>query len=115
MTASRTQPDPPAGLSRGARRLWRQLTALHDFEQHELVAFGRALEWWDRSDAWIKASETATGGDRAVLVKQSLDAATMGLRHWRTLKFRDGEAARRPGRPSGDAWSPKRRALREAI
>jgi hypothetical protein len=116
MTASRTHPDPPAGLSRGARRIWRQLTALHDFEAHELIAFERALVWWDRSDEWMEASETATGRDRTALVKQSLDGANMALRHWRTLRFRDEDAARRPGRPSGDEWSAKRRAqLREAI
>ena len=43
--------------------------------------------WWDKSDAWLEASEAAEGREQAQLVKQSLDAAQTALRHWRTLKF----------------------------
>ena len=91
----------PRGLSARSRRIWRELTALHAFGAHEQMAFRRALEWWDRSDAWLAASQLATGPDQGRLVKQSLDAAAAALRYWRTLKFIDpGEATRRPGRRS---------------
>jgi hypothetical protein len=117
VTATSTQPDAPASLSRGSRRIWRQLTALHQFEAHELIAFERALSWWERSDEWLEASKKAEGREQAQLVKQAMDAANAALRHWRTLKFSDPDAGvRRPGRPSGDQWSAKRKAqLREAI
>ena len=102
---------PPQRLSQQSRRIWRQLTALHRFEPHELIAFERALGWWDRSDEWLQASEAAEGREQARLVKQSLDAATAALRHWRVLKFVDPAApARRPGRPSDSDWSRKRKA-----
>ena len=69
------QPDPPAGLSRASQRVWRELTTLHAFEAHELIAFQRALVWWDKSDAWLEASEDAEGREQAQFVKQSLDGA----------------------------------------
>ena len=110
------QPDPPAGLSRASQRVWRELTALHAFEAHELIAFERALGWWDRSDRWLEASEAAEGREQARLVKQSLDAAQTALRYWRVLKFQDPAVPkRRPGRPSGADWSAERKALRGAI
>ena len=115
MSASETQSRPPDGLSRVSRRLWRELTDRHRFEPHELVAFERALGWWDKSDAWLLASEAAEGREQAQLVKQSLDAAQTALRYWRTLKFTDPSVPkRRPGRPAGDDWSPERRAMKAA-
>jgi hypothetical protein len=99
----------PKGLSRGSADIWRALTTAHVFEQHELIMFERALVWFDKADAWLRASTAASGRAQAALVKQSMEASTCGLRYWRTLKFVDGAAARRPGRPSGDDWSAKRK------
>ena len=110
------QPDPPAGLSRASQRVWQELTALHAFEPHELIAFDRALGWWDRSDTWLAASDKVEGRERSQLIEQSLDAGMAALRHWRTLKFLDPTVPkRRPGRPSGDDWSAQRKALKAAI
>jgi hypothetical protein len=93
--------------------LWTDLHALHDFDRHELVAFERALEWWDRSDQWLEESKAATGQDRSRLVKQSLDAATAALRCWKTLRFAaPGGTSKRPGRPSDSRWSAMRGAGR---
>jgi hypothetical protein len=39
MIATEKQLRPPEGLSRASRRVWRELTTLHRFEPHELVAF----------------------------------------------------------------------------
>lgn len=107
----------PKGLSAESRVIWENLTTLHRFESHELVAFTRALRWFDRADTWLKAADAAEGREGAQLVKQAMDASNAGLRYWRTLKFTDGAAARRPGRPSDDAWSAKRKAqkLRQVI
>ena len=99
----------PYGLSAWAAGVWGELTALHHFEQFELVAFERALRWFDLSDQWLTDAEAASGAERSRLVKQGMDAATSGLRFWRTLKFADDAAVRRPGRPSGDDWSAKRK------
>jgi hypothetical protein len=110
-----TKTSPPSGLSRQARQTWRELTVLHRFERHELEAFNRALLWWDRSDRAWTASETATGGDHTRLVKQAIDAANAALRHWRTLKFIDPAAVRRPGRPSDSEWSAKRKAQLQKV
>ncbi|MEO5739961.1 MAG: hypothetical protein ABIS29_05130 [Vicinamibacterales bacterium] len=100
----------PRGLSPASKVLWRTLTQQHRWADHELVAFERALRWFDRADALAAASDKAqTHRDGAALLKSSMDAANTALRHWRLLKFSNGEAARRPGRPSGDDWSAKRK------
>jgi hypothetical protein len=99
----------PKGLSVRSREIWDELTTLHRFEPHELVAFTRALTWWDRADGWLREADAAEGKTAVLLVKMSMDASNCGLRYWRTLKFSDGTAARRPGRPSGDDWSAKRK------
>ena len=53
---------------------------------------------------------------RAQLVKQSLDAATTALRYWRTLKFtRSAVPKHGPGRPSGDDWSARAKALKRDL
>ena len=98
----------PKGLTAGSRGIWDELTSIHQFEQFELVAFERALRWFDRADAWLKEADAAQGKTAVLLVKMSMDASNCGLRYWRTLKFTDGTAARRPGRPSGDNWNLKR-------
>jgi hypothetical protein len=103
-------PSVPHGLSAGSADIWKELTTLHRFEAHELVAFERALKWFDKADGWLQDAETAEGRSAGLLVKRSMDASNCGLRYWRTLKFTDGSAARRPGRPPGDAWSAKRKA-----
>src|SRR5688500_6577122 len=89
----------PAGLSPWAGGVWQELLRLHDFEQHELIIFRRALEWWDRADA------AALKGD----MKMAIDCASAALRHWRVLKFPALPGTRRPGRQPGAEWSPERR------
>jgi hypothetical protein len=99
---------PPAGLSKWARGVWNTLLTDNDFSDSELVAFTRALRWWDLSDKLL-AEAASAGNGRAQLTKLSLDAATSALRHWRTLKFTDpAKPTRRPGRPGGEAWSATR-------
>jgi len=99
----------PKGLSAGSRGIWNELTTLHTFEPHELVTFTRALRWFDRADTLCAAADRAGDArEGAALLKQAMDASTTALRFWRQLKFTDGTAARRPGRPSGDNWSLKR-------
>lgn len=98
----------PKGLSGRSQGIWHDLTTIHQFEQFELVAFERALKWFDKADGWLREADAAEGKTAVLLVKMSMDASNCGLRYWRTLKFSDGTAARRPGRPSGDNWSPKR-------
>ena len=103
-------PPVPKELSPASAQIWRDVTRAHEFEAHELPLLLSALTWRDRSTAWLAASERATAREEARLVKQSLDAGQASLRYWRALKFTDADAGtRRPGRPSGDAWSPKRR------
>ena len=99
----------PKGLSRKSRRIWETLTTEHRFESHELVSLARALAWFDKADGWLRAAERAQAREAQQLVKQSMDASNCGLRYWRTLKFTEGVAARRPGRPSDDDWSRKRK------
>jgi hypothetical protein len=88
----------------------------HDFASHELVPFGRALAWFDRSDALCQAADAAAeAGARAALLKQAMDASTCALRYWRQLKFVDRHVlARRPGRPSDTEWSAKRKLAQVA-
>jgi hypothetical protein len=105
-----TSAQVPRGLSAGSADIWKALTTQLSFERRELYVFERALRWWDQSDQWLRDSEKAAGRDQARLVKQSMDAASAALRLWRSLKFTDGPASRRPGRPSGADWSPQRKA-----
>ncbi len=82
------------------------MAASHEFAVHEWVALEWALRLWDLSDRRLaEAGATSDGRQSARLEKQGLDAATAALRHWRLLKFSDGEPARRPGRPSDRGWS----------
>jgi hypothetical protein len=98
----------PKGLSVKSAAIWQELTEHHKFEAHERVAFERSLRWFDRSDVLLLAADKAEPREAAQLFKLAMDAATSGLRFWRTLKFTDGTAARRPGRPSDADWSRKR-------
>lgn len=104
----------PKGLSRASRRIWRELTLTHDFGAHELVAFERALKWWDVSDTAFADAESRTGRERAELMKLSLDASNAALRCWRTLRFPAPIGARRPGRPAGNDWSAHRKQAANA-
>ena len=105
----------PHGLPEASRAIWAELTTEHTFEPYELVTFTRALRWFDRADALCLAADAAsTAREGAALLKQAMDASTTALRFWRQLKFTDGTPARRPGRPSGDEWSAKRR-LQKAV
>ncbi len=107
---SKTSPPVPDGLSPRSATVWNELTCPASWAAHELVAFQRALEWFDRSDALIASAAAATGREAAGFLKLSMDASNTGLRYWRTLKFIDADqAARRPGRPSDDGWSAKRK------
>lgn len=104
----------PKGLSRPSRRIWTELTCSHDFADHELVAFERALKWWDVSDTAFASAEEKSGRERAELMKLALDASNSALRHWRTLKFPTPAGVRRPGRPAGDNWSAHRKQAANA-
>lgn len=99
----------PEGLSAASQAVWRAMLAQHHFETHELSALANALRWEDQSTALLIDAAAATEPARSKLLKLGMDAATCSLRFWRSLKFRDGDTARRPGRPSGDAWSAKRK------
>ena len=108
-----TTPPPPQDLSPASVQIWKDVIRDHEFESHEVPLLMSALRWRDRSTTWLEESETAVGREEARLIKQSLDAAQTSLRHWRALKFTDADNKRRPGRPSGDAWSAKRRRQRQ--
>ena len=100
-TTDHTLPAPRE-LSPASAQIWRDVIHDHEFEAHELPLLVSALRWRDKSTAWLRGSEEATGREQARLVKQSLDAAQTSLRHWRALKFTDPEGkTRRPGRPAG--------------
>jgi len=43
--------NPPAGLSRWAKEVWRELMAENTFMPHEVVTFTRFLTWFDLADA----------------------------------------------------------------
>ena len=88
--------------------MWLDLLAQHRFERHELVALGNALKWEDMTTALLADAERANEPERSKLRKLAMDAATCSLRFWRSLKFSDG-TVRRPGRPSDDQWSAKRK------
>src|SRR5688500_14610819 len=93
--------DPvPSGLSEWAIRTWTALTARHTCEAHELITFGRALRWWDRSDAAAARAD----------MRLAIDCASAALRHWRVLKFPAPAGVRRPGRQPGAEWNAERRA-----
>lgn len=84
----------------------------HDFADHEVVSFWRALEWFDRSDVAAAGAHAAPDpAEAARHWKLATDAAQTGLRFWRTLKFPVPPGVRRPGRPAGADWSPARKAM----
>jgi hypothetical protein len=105
-----TLPPVPKGFSAEWSRVWTTFTTKHAFADFELVTFRKALEWFDRADALCADADRAEGRESAVLLKHAMDASCCGLRFWRQLKFTDGEAARRPGRPSGPDWNAQRKA-----
>jgi len=97
-----TSPPVPKGLSPKSRGTWKTLTTSsptseNRWQAQELVGLERALRWFNRADDWLVAAEGAQGREAQQLVKQSMDASNCGLRYWRTLKFSDAAAARRPG------------------
>jgi hypothetical protein len=97
----------PSGLSRRSRALWTELHSANDFAPHEDDQLERALRWYDVADRLLHEAEKLDGRERGARLKAAGDAATTGLRHWRTLKFVDPtKPARRPGRPSGKRWPP---------
>jgi len=99
--------NPPAGLSRWAKEVWRELMAENTFMPHEVVTFTRALTWFDLADALQLEAEGLHGREKDAKLKAAGDASTTGLRFWRTLKFVDPtRPARRPGRPPGKTWPP---------
>ena len=77
----------------------------YDFETHEVLAFTRALEWFDQSDKLRREAEALRGGERDRKLRASADASTVALRHWKLLRFTDpARPARGPGRPPGKPW-----------
>jgi len=102
-----TNPRPPSGLSRRSRALWTELHSANDFAAHEDDQLERALKWYDVADSLLREAERLDGRERGARLKAAGDAATTGLRHWRTLKFVDPtRPTRRPGRPPGKPWPP---------
>jgi len=100
---------PPAGLSRWAKGVWRELMAGNDFTPNEVVTFSRALTWFDLADALQLEAADLRGREKDRKLKAAADASTTGLRFWRTLKFVDPtKPARRPGRPPGKGWTQMR-------
>jgi hypothetical protein len=92
----------PPGLSTRNRTLWADLHVANDFAPHEDDQLGRALRWFDVADCLQREAGKLKGPERIARLKSAGDAATTGLRHWRTLKFVDpAKPARRPGRPPG--------------
>jgi hypothetical protein len=103
---NQTATKPPAGLSRWAKGVWRELMAGNEFTANEVVTFARALTWFDQSDALLAEAAGLTGRQKDAKVRAAGDAATAALRFWRGLKFTDpAKPARRPGRPPGGGWS----------
>ena len=103
-------PALPSDLSATAAQLWTELVEANRFERHELAILHRALTWFDVSDNCLQQSTTATGQEQSALVRRAADASTTALRHWWTLKWSNGEPARRPGRQPDDRWNAQRRA-----
>lgn len=91
---------PPADLSPKSQALWIELLQASEFRRDELTALERALRLFDDADKLRADGE----------LKLSLDCSNAALRYWRLLKFVEPSPARRPGRPSGDEWSSKRRS-----
>jgi hypothetical protein len=96
---------PPSGLSRRAQARWAKLHELNDFLPHEDFQLEYALTWFDQADVLRREARKLRGRERAARLKSAAEASTVGLRHWRTLKFSDpAKPARRPGRPPGKPW-----------
>jgi len=101
-----TNPRPPSGLSPRSRALWTELHSANDFAAHEDDQLERALKWYDVADRLLCEAEKLNGRERSARLKAAGDAATTGLRHWRTLKFTDPARPVRLGRPPGRNWAP---------
>ena len=111
MTTVEKQPDPPAGLSRASQRVWRELTTLHRFEPHELVAFERALAWWDRVGRAGSQRRMRAEGQRAGTARQakSLGRGADGAQVLARAEVHGSGCA-----GSGDRARPSRRRLERA-
>jgi len=79
----------------------------NDFTPHEVVVFSRALTWFDVEDKLRREAEGLAGREKDAKLKAAGDAATTGLRFWRTLKLRTPPSRRaaQAGRPA----NPNRR------
>jgi hypothetical protein len=86
----------------------------YDFCLHDLDLFEQALRAQDLVDeiSGIVASEgLVVGGKPHPMLGALRDARQTALRYWRACGFKgEDEPTRRPGRPSGDAWSASRKA-----
>jgi hypothetical protein len=87
---------------------WASLFDRHEFGEHEVVVFTRALTWWDVSDSLLTEAASLTGRERDSKLRAAGDASTAALRHWKTLRFTTRQPARRPGRPADAQWSAVR-------
>jgi hypothetical protein len=112
--ASSTKQRPLSAFSPWARGLWIAQHEEIELSLAEATLFERALRFYDLSDqhrALAEAEPNKAGRVFAAHDKAADRAATQALRHWKAVGFKDDpETARRPGRPSGDAWSPRRAA-----
>jgi hypothetical protein len=95
-----TVPAVPDGLSPQSGEVWTRLHGVYAFSEAEIVALTEHLHAQDRAAVLEAAGQ----------VKLSQGERTLAHRWWRGLKFTSaGNQQRRPGRPSGDGWSDKRR------
>jgi hypothetical protein len=103
---------PPPGLSARSRRVWKALHADFSFTVDSVAVLQRALEAYDLSDHLLGLARAAGLDSKEArgLLASSRDASAVALKHWQALRLdrADPDAVRRPGRPSGDRWSPKR-------
>ena len=113
-----TRPTPK-GLAPRSRGLWREYTTEYDFVPHEAELFEQCLrsqELDDRIAAIVDAEGVRVDGKPHNMLAALRDARQTALRMWRAVGFKvEDEERRRPGRPAGDQWNPKRKAAAEAL
>ncbi len=103
---------PPSGLSERSKGIWTRLCRTWDFEAADLEILQRSLENMDLGDTLLEqavsAGFTSPAGKAALGARRDVQA--LALKYWAALKLHGGgDGVRRPGRPSDDGWSAKRR------
>lgn len=103
----------PSGLATRGRRLWRELTALHDFDPAERVLLEEACRMADRldrldalltgsEDAWLKLRTDDDGTEVRVVIDSALSEARQQANVLKqlvtALRVPDAQSGQRPGR-----------------